>query len=126
MPSIFCVPTSKGIPRTHFLSQVESTQILLEDSRIPDARDLFESSLPGCPVSVLLWLGTLCRVGTLLVTVETGDMAQVLTSRTSYVGGMHTDDWGGVFPSLFLTMLFLSLLPNFLVGGPAILGPRGV
>ena len=63
---------------------------------------------------------------TLLVTVETGEMAQVLTSRTGYVGGMHTDGWDGVFPSLFLTTVFLFLLPNFLVGGPAILGPRGV
>ena len=38
---------------------------------------------------------------TLLVTVETGEMAQVLASRTGYVGGMDTDGWGGVFPSLF-------------------------
>ena len=38
---------------------------------------------------------------TLLVTVETGEMAQVLASRTGYVGGMDTNGWGGVFPSLF-------------------------
>ena len=38
---------------------------------------------------------------TLLVTVETGEMAQVLASRTGYIGGMDTDGWGGVFPSLF-------------------------
>ena len=63
---------------------------------------------------------------TLLATVETGEMAQVLASRTGYVGGMDTDSWSGVFPSLFLTTVFLFLLPSFLVGGPAILGPRGV
>ena len=43
---------------------------------------------------------------TLLVTVETDEMAQVLASR-------------------LMTVFFFSL-PNFLVGGPAILGPRGV
>ena len=48
--------------------------------------------------SVLLWLGILCRIMTLFVTVETGEMVQVLASRTGYVRGMDTDDWGGVFP----------------------------
>ena len=38
---------------------------------------------------------------TLLVTVETGEIAQVLASRTGYVGGIDTDGWDGVFPSLF-------------------------
>ena len=38
---------------------------------------------------------------TLLVTVETGEMTQVLASRTGYVDGMDTNGWGGVFPSLF-------------------------
>ena len=38
---------------------------------------------------------------TLLVTVETSEMAQILASRTGYVGGMDTNGWGGVFPSLF-------------------------
>ena len=61
---------------------------------------------------------------TLLVTIETGNMAQVLASRTGFVGGIDTDGWGGVFPSLFLTTVFLSLLPSFLVGGLAILGPQ--
>ena len=63
---------------------------------------------------------------TLLATVETDEMAQVFASRTGYVGGIDTDGWGGVFPSLFLTTVFLFLFPSFLVGGPAILGPRGV
>ena len=63
---------------------------------------------------------------TLLVTVETGNMAQVLASRTGFVGGIDTDGWGGVFPSLFLTTVFLFLLPSFLVGGLAILGPQRV
>ena len=63
---------------------------------------------------------------TLLVTIETGNMAQVLASRTGFVGGIDTDGWGGVFPSLFLTTVFLSLLPSFLVGGLAILGPQRV
>ena len=36
-----------------------------------------------------------------LVTVEPGEMAQVLASRTGYVGGMDTNGWGRVFPSLF-------------------------
>ena len=35
---------------------------------------------------------------TLLVTVETSEMAQVLASRTGYVGGMGIDSWGGAFP----------------------------
>ena len=35
---------------------------------------------------------------TLLVTVETGEIAQVLASRTGYVGGMDTNGWDGVFP----------------------------
>ena len=38
---------------------------------------------------------------TFLVTVETGEMAQVFASRTGYVGGMDTNGWGGVFPSRF-------------------------
>ena len=38
---------------------------------------------------------------TLLVTVEIGEMAQVLASRTGYVRDMDTNGWGGVFPSLF-------------------------
>ena len=63
---------------------------------------------------------------TILVTIETGDMAQVLASRTGFVGGMDTDGWGGVFPSLFLTTVFLFLLPSFLVKGLAIFGPQGV
>ena len=37
---------------------------------------------------------------TLLVIVEKDEMAQVLASRTGYVGGMDTDGWGGVFSSL--------------------------
>ena len=38
---------------------------------------------------------------TLFVTVETGEMVQVLASHTGYVGDMDTNGWGGVFPSLF-------------------------
>ena len=38
---------------------------------------------------------------TFLVTVETGEMAQVLASRTGYVGDMDINGWGEVFPSLF-------------------------
>ena len=63
---------------------------------------------------------------TLLVIVETSDMAQVLASRTGFVGGIDIDDWGEVFPSLFLTTVFLFLFPSFFVGGLAILGPQRV
>ena len=65
---------------------------------------------------------------TLFVTVKTGEMAQVLASRTGYVGGMDADGWGGVFPSLFLTTVFLFLLLSFLGGGliSRILGQRGL
>ena len=45
--------------------------------------------------TVFPWLGTLCRVVTLLVTVETGDMTQVFESpigSASNVGGI---DFGG-------------------------------
>ena len=38
---------------------------------------------------------------TLLITIETGEMAQVFASRTGYVGGMDTNGWGEVFPNLF-------------------------
>ena len=38
------------------------------------------------PISVFPWLGTLCRIMTLLVTVGTGEMTHVLESRTGYVG----------------------------------------
>ena len=49
-------------------------------------------------VSVFPWLGTLYRIVTLLATVETGEMAQILASYTGYVGGMDTGGWGEVFP----------------------------
>ena len=38
---------------------------------------------------------------TLLVIIETGEMAQILASRTGYIGGMDTNGLGEVFPSLF-------------------------
>ena len=38
---------------------------------------------------------------TLLVNVETSEMAQLLASCTGYVGDIDTHSWGGVFPSLF-------------------------
>ena len=63
---------------------------------------------------------------TLFATIETGNMAQVLVSRTGFIRGIDTDGWGEVFPSLFLTTVILSLLPSFLVGGLAILGPQRV
>ena len=38
---------------------------------------------------------------TVLVIVETGEMAQILVSHTGYIGGIDTDGWGGIFPNLF-------------------------
>ena len=35
---------------------------------------------------------------TLLVNVKTSEMAQVLVSRTGYVGGIDNDSWGRAFP----------------------------
>ena len=58
-------------------------------------------------------------VGTLLVTVETGDMIQVLASPTGSAGRIDTGGWVGVLPSLLLTTMFLFLIPSFLVGGLA-------
>ena len=36
------------------------------------------------------------------VTVETGEMTQVLASHAGNVGGMDTGDWDGVFPGLLV------------------------
>ena len=64
---------------------------------------------------------------TLLVTVETGDMTQVLASRAGNVGSIDIDfgGWGGTrvvsSPLVFQPTFFLLLLPSFLVGGLAIL-----
>ena len=41
--------------------------------------------------TVLPWLGTLCCVVTLLVTVETGDMSQVFESSTGSVGNVWAE-----------------------------------
>ena len=41
------------------------------------------------------WLGTLCRVVTLLVTVETGDMTQVFESPIGSAGNVGGIDLGG-------------------------------
>ena len=62
----------------------------------------------------------------LLVTVETGDMTQVVASRAGNVGAMDTGGWGRVLPSLLLTTVFPFLLPSFLFRGLAILGPQGM
>ena len=53
---------------------------------VSSTQRLPRQSLVFWGVSVLLWLGTLCRELTLLVTVETGEITQVFTSRTGYVG----------------------------------------
>ena len=58
---------------------------------------------------------------TLLVIVETGNMTQVLASRTGNVGDIDLGGWGGttvVSSSLvFQATLLLFLLPSFSVGG---------
>ena len=63
---------------------------------------------------------------TFLVTVEIGDMTQVLASRASNVGGIGLGGWEGtrivLSPLVFQAMLSLLLLPSLLVGGLAILG----
>ena len=45
--------------------------------------------------TVLPWLGTLCCVVTLLVTVETGDMTQVFESPIGSAGNVGGIDLGG-------------------------------
>ena len=63
----------------------------------------------------------------LLVTVEIGDMTQVLASCAGNVGSINIDlgDWDRTrvvsSPLVFQSTLFLLLLPSFLVGGLAIL-----
>ena len=67
---------------------------------------------------------------TLLVTVETGGMTQVLASRAGNVGGMVIGGWEETrvvsSPLVFQATLALLFLPSLLVGGLAIFGPRGV
>ena len=64
---------------------------------------------------------TLCRIVTLLVIVETGDMTQVLASRAGNIGRMVMGGWEetGVVssPLVFQTTLALFFLPSLLVGG---------
>ena len=67
---------------------------------------------------------------TFLVTVETGNMTQVLASRAGNVGDIDLGGWDGTrvvsSPLVFQATLALLFLPSLLVGGLAILGPRGV
>ena len=68
---------------------------------------------------------------TLLVTVETGDMTQVLASRAGNVGGIDIGGWDGtrvvLSPLVFqATLSLLLLLSLVLVGGLDILGTRGM
>ena len=62
----------------------------------------------------------------LLVTVETGDMTQVLASRAGNVGGMVMSGLEGTgvvsSPLVFQATLALLFLPSFLVRGLVILG----
>ena len=51
-------------------------------------------------------------------------MTQVLASPTGSAGRVDTGGWVGVLPSLLLMTMSLFLLPSFLIGGLAILGPR--
>ena len=39
---------------------------------------------------------------TVFVTIETGEVTQVLASRTIYVERMDTDGWSGIFPVLLV------------------------
>ena len=79
--------------------------IFPELNQVSNARNLFKSS-PGAPstlvsstwrlprlslvfyIIVFLWLGTLCRVVTILVAVETSDKTQVFARRAGNVGGL--------------------------------------
>ena len=61
-----------------------------------------------------------------LIAVETDNMTQVIASPTGSAGRIGIDSWVRVLPSLLLTTMFLLLLPSFLVGDLAILGPRGM
>ena len=51
---------------------------------VSSTRRLSRLSLVFC-VAVFPWLGTLCRVVTFLVTVETSDMTQIFASRAGNV-----------------------------------------
>ena len=57
-------------------------------------------------------------------------MSQVLASRAGNVGGIDIGGWGGTrvvsSPLVFQATFSPLLLPSFLVGGLAILGPRGM
>ena len=53
-------------------------------------------------------------------------MTQVIARPTGSAGHVGIDGWVRVLPSLLLTTMFLLLLPSFLVGGFAILGPQGM
>ena len=55
---------------------------------------------------------------TLLDTVETGDMTQVLASRAGNVGSIDISRWDET------KVVSILLLPSYLINGPAILGTR--
>ena len=63
---------------------------------------------------------------TLLVTVETSNMTQVLASCAGNIGGIDLGGWGRTrvisSPLVFQATLSLFLLPSLLVEGLAILG----
>ena len=67
---------------------------------------------------------------TLLVTIETRDMTQILASRVGNVWGIDIGVWGRTrvvsSPFVFQATSSLLLLPSFLVGGLAILGTQGM
>ena len=63
---------------------------------------------------------------TLLVTVETGNMSQVLATRAGNVGDIDLGGWGGTrvisSPLVFQVTLLLPFLPSFSVGAFSALG----
>ena len=63
---------------------------------------------------------------TLLVTIEAGNVIQVLASPTKNIRRADTGDKDEIFQSLLLTTVFFFLLPSFLVRGLAIFGMQGI
>ena len=68
----------------------------------------------------------------LLIAVVAGDLGRILATETSPTGGARRVDTGdggralSTLLSISTTLLPLLLLPSLLIGGLAILGPRGI
>ena len=113
-----------NIPLSGIKPGIKSKEVCHRIASLAPVIDAEVAKLPLVFWGFSFRLGILSCVVTILVAVETGDMTQVIASSTGSVGRVDTGGWVGVLPSLLLTTMFLSLLPSFLVGGFAILGPQ--